>query len=335
MTEQSFFWDGLATGDAALAPYTINQFNALIWETLFQRDSTLQSVIEAYLNELAVSGISGGAQILSGAALVNGSFYENSASLSLSIATPVTDSRIDRIVLRKTWVTQEIRLAILAGTENASPTAPSLTQAEGDIWEVSLAQALITTAGVITITDERENSRTALATPTAIVKIETKTADGFSNLFTFENIPQNFTHLKIVGQFRLTGVASLTVVSARFNGDAGTNYHTQGLVGSDATPSAAAAANQSDIDLFFAPGTDADDNHATQAELKINNYRKNDLFKTIFSNRSQISNGVVADFGVGIQGGTWLNTDSITDITLVVNSGNFASNTVVTLYGMT
>jgi hypothetical protein len=334
MTERSYYWDGLVTGDAVLAPYATTVWNDLVWETLFQRDSTEQSVLEDYLNELVVSGVSGGVKVATGAALVNGTLYENTVALSLAIETPSSDPRIDRIVLRKTWVDQKIRLAVLQGTEAASPTAPTLTQSEGDTWEVSLAQVRITIGGVITVTDERLFSRSPLAGVVTIAEIETISGDGVSNLLTFDNIPQIYKHLRLEGQFRIAGVAAEQVVSVRFNNDTDNNYHTQGFGGADSSTSAAGAANQNDIDVFFAPATDADANHAVMWEAWIDNYRDTTFHKTIDSGRVEMPTDVAADLFAGIQAGMWLNTDAIQTISILVNNGVFATGTKVTLYGV-
>jgi hypothetical protein len=80
--------------------------------------------------------------------------YENTASVDFAVVSPVGDTRIDRIVVRADWAAQTVRLAVLTGDEGGS--APALTQDAGTTWEIPLAQASVTTAGAITLTDERE-----------------------------------------------------------------------------------------------------------------------------------------------------------------------------------
>ena len=125
------------------------------WQELFKYlinvDSTTGYVAEA-LNGLAVSGTATPVTIATGAALVNGYFYLNDSSTTLSVPSPVTSTRIDRIILRWGNTAQTVRLVRLAGTEGGA--APALTQSS-TTYEVSLATVSITTGGVITVTDTR------------------------------------------------------------------------------------------------------------------------------------------------------------------------------------
>jgi hypothetical protein len=69
-----------------------------------------------------------------------------------------TLGRLDRVVARADFVNNRIELDVLAGTPNASPTLPSLTQ-NSSIWEISLAQVAVAAAtGTIAagnVTDKR------------------------------------------------------------------------------------------------------------------------------------------------------------------------------------
>jgi hypothetical protein len=80
--------------------------------------------------------------------------YKNTATLTVAIPTPAANTRIDRIVLRvQHGTTRTARVTRIAGTEGAA--APNLTQNAGTIWDVPLAQIGVTTAGVMTVTDQR------------------------------------------------------------------------------------------------------------------------------------------------------------------------------------
>jgi hypothetical protein len=153
-------------------------------------------------------------------------------------------------------------------------------------------------------------------------------------LIEFENISGEYKHLKLVGQFRLVGVGAKQVVSLQFNDDTDTNYHIQGASGSNVTASAAAAANGLDLDLFFAPGTDATANYAAEAEFWIANYAETTFFKNVWKSGIEMLSAAVADFTSGMTGGMWLKTEPINKITMLVSAGNFLSGTKVTLYGI-
>ena len=163
MGELSLPWAGIVTGDAG--PYSDDDWSDT-WRVLFQTDRTDQGIIYAYLNELAVTGATSPVAVDTGAALVDGKYYENDASLNVTIPSPVGATRIDRIVLRKSWSAQTVRITRIAGAEGGA--APALVQVDGTTWDVPLYQVSIAVGGAITLTDERVNCGTPLADLTAV-----------------------------------------------------------------------------------------------------------------------------------------------------------------------
>lgn len=159
MAEVSYFWDGVATGDAAEAPYSSAEF-ADLYALMFLSAPTTGGPIKGYLNELLVSGASSPLAVATGAALVNGRPYKNTVATTIVVPTPAASTRIDLIVLQADIAAQTIRLARHAGVEGGG--APALTQTAA-VWEIPLAQASITTGGVITLTDRRAFAVTPLA----------------------------------------------------------------------------------------------------------------------------------------------------------------------------
>ncbi len=173
MTETSFYWGGTTIGDATDSPYDNDEFSD-IWRKLFQRDRATQGPIDGYENELVITNPSGlTIRMDTGAALVDGKFYENDAQIDTILVAPAVLTRIDRFVLRKSWGSQTVRMIVIAGTEGAG--VPGLTQTDGVTWDVPLAQVSITTGSVVTITSEREFSRTPLAdfSEGSLIHIET------------------------------------------------------------------------------------------------------------------------------------------------------------------
>lgn len=161
MTERSKFWDGTSLGDATDAPYSAQEFSQVVLGLLGQNNTSpwqrsFISFGQGYgVGSLLVTGTATPVSIAAGLACVAGLWYENDASTTLAVSTPAVNPRRDRVVLRADWATQTVRLALLAGAEAATPTAPALTQTFGTTWEVSLATVYVTTGGVITVTDER------------------------------------------------------------------------------------------------------------------------------------------------------------------------------------
>ena len=161
MTERSRPWDGSTTGDAVEAPYDA----ATEWARMFR--ALLPAVEQSTHKGGVVFGATGfsdmaptspsanTARIANGIAWNQGTWYESDANVDFTIPTPATSSRIDRIVLRKSWANQTIRLTRIAGTEGAG--APTMVQTFGTTWDVPIAQFSITTGGAITVIDDRVN----------------------------------------------------------------------------------------------------------------------------------------------------------------------------------
>lgn len=335
MTERSYVWAHSSVGDGVYSPYDNDEWSD-IWRKLFQKDRTAQGPIEDYENELEVSNPAGTTiRVATGAALVDGKFYETDDNVDTVIVAPAVATRIDRVVLRKSWAAQTVRVAILTGVEGGG--LPALTQAEDATWEIPLAYYSITTGSAITISDEREFSRTPLDGGTGdecgFTEIETITADGTSTEIDFTSIPATYKHLKIVGQARVAGAVVQTDLNLRFNGDVGANYDEQHTKGENAVASATSAAGQTEITLGDVPGATGIANHANGVFIEIPNYAGTTFFKTLVGMLISIPNVTIADFQINHFGGLWEDTSAINQITLISGSGNFISGSTFTLYG--
>lgn len=334
MVQTSRYWSDDAVGDGVLSPYDNDEFSD-IWRILFQRDRTLQGPIEGYLNELGVTNPSGLIiRVATGGALVDGKYYDNDTNVDNAILAPAALTRIDRVILRKSWALQTVRVAILTGIEGGG--VPGLTQTEGVIWEIPLAQVSITVVPTITITSEFEFSRTPLAEATAgsLIHLETLIADGTSTQLDFQNISQIYRHLFLIGQLRLLGAVIDADVDVRFNNDGGANYNEQDLVGANVTASATPAAGQTEANVGTFPGATGIANHIGQLQMHIANYNGVVFFKTAIAQFVSIPNNTVADFDTGQVGIVWRDTAAISRITLISSSGNFITGSSMSLYGI-
>jgi len=156
MTEISRPWGGTATGDKG--PYSDDNWTDA-WSGLFARTGANVGVLRGAANELIVTSSGDNAiSVNTGEALVDGTWYQSDAATAVTPGIPSSDPRIDRIVLRKSWSAQTVRVTRIEGTEAGSPSAPSLTQTDGTTWDIPLAQYQIATgAGAISsLTDQRE-----------------------------------------------------------------------------------------------------------------------------------------------------------------------------------
>lgn len=110
-----------------------------------------------------------------GAALIDGLFYENDATVSVTIpAAAAGKSRIDYIVIRKNYqlavdytpkgagpqvLRRTARISVIRGVADAAPVAPSLNQdaTRTTYWDIPIAQVTVSDAGVLSaLTDLRE-----------------------------------------------------------------------------------------------------------------------------------------------------------------------------------
>ncbi len=155
VTENSRPWDGIALGDAG--PYSDDLWTD-VWATLLGPNIATEGVFFEQLNDLVLTGAASPVSIASGLALVDGSWYENTAPVTKIIGTPagVVNSRIDLIVLRKDWALQTIRLDVVPGMVGAPPVAPLPIQIDGTTWDLPLWEVnIIHTTGIITIHRDR------------------------------------------------------------------------------------------------------------------------------------------------------------------------------------
>jgi len=171
MTQRSFHWNAARLGDADAL--TVNAADGIGFRLanvdyespfvdrglrmLFNGDEN-RGVLSNWLNELAVAGIATPVTVATGGAVVYGMPYENTAVVNVAVPAPTTDTRQDRIVLRRDWAAQTIRITRIAGVEGGS--IPAMTQSPAPagtgIYDIPLATLSTTTGGAITVTDARE-----------------------------------------------------------------------------------------------------------------------------------------------------------------------------------
>lgn len=150
MTQKSRFWEGIHAG--ILGPYSCLDFHYFI-EKMCQSDPTTQGPLKGKLNELSGAYAAGPKiTIQSGLALVKGCLYTNTASIDFAIAQPGSGTNYYRIVLRKDFVAQTIRLARLGPS---TVTYPTVTQTDGTIWEIPIIKCSISSTGAHAEVDER------------------------------------------------------------------------------------------------------------------------------------------------------------------------------------
>ena len=139
MTETSLPWGGTTVGHHG--PYTDDQWSDT-WRKIFSIDRTTEGVILGYLNELEVENMGDTVRINTGAAIIDGKFYDNDAVIDEDVTVNGTYCA----VLGKDFIAQTVTGYIIAGD--------TPTQNDGTLWEVKLAD-VVRAAGVVTVTDAR------------------------------------------------------------------------------------------------------------------------------------------------------------------------------------
>jgi hypothetical protein len=155
MAESSRFWVTNATGDGPGGGYTQQQFYDFMRKVFLTDQEATRGVVFGEQGALACTGTASPIAVSAGSAIVYGFFYENTASVNLTVTTPSVGTTGGRVILRAGWTAQTVRLVAVRNTDGTI-AIPALTQSAGTTWEISLATFTITTGGVITLTDDRK-----------------------------------------------------------------------------------------------------------------------------------------------------------------------------------
>lgn len=154
MAEKSYFFNDVNDDRVYLAEDFAMFFSTLIGNGVFPNPSTNTQVL---VNEETPMSIT----IKPGFAWINGYMYWNPDNLVKTLAAAYTNPRIDRVVIRWSSNSREIRADVITGIPAAVPVAPELTR-NSDIWELAIADILVSgNVSVITqanITDTRLNT---------------------------------------------------------------------------------------------------------------------------------------------------------------------------------
>lgn len=151
MTEYGLPFDGIQLGDATNAPYSAAEW-ARVWKLMFGAGSSFPNYgvfagsgdgSHQPLEVRATSVLSSNVEVQIGAALIDGRFYETTATVTLAIGSNSSgNARIDTVILRLDYAAQTVRLAVKQGTPAASPARPSLQQ-DTTFWEIPLADIAV------------------------------------------------------------------------------------------------------------------------------------------------------------------------------------------------
>lgn len=133
-----------------------------------------QGVIEGKLNELEPFGDGSGmnVKVRSGQALVRGHFYDSTGQETLTIAASDPSlPRKDAVVLRLDPTANSILLTVITGTPNASPSLPALTQTDGGVYDLLIAEVNVGVGAVVVAVEDVVDARTIFSPWTGSVTV--------------------------------------------------------------------------------------------------------------------------------------------------------------------
>lgn len=137
MTQDSLFHSGRQRGDGRA--YSASEFHEVMtFAHLGQGGFVISSGTLDVLNVAFSAGQV--VTVAAGSAFVAGVYYNNSASLNITLENNDTIyTRIDRIVIQVSWENQTARAVAKRGAASSAPEPPSLQQDIGTIYEIPLA----------------------------------------------------------------------------------------------------------------------------------------------------------------------------------------------------
>lgn len=149
----------------------------------------------------------------------------------------------------------------------------------------------------------------------------------------FPNIPQTYSHLRMVVSARADSALIAAEIFLQFNGVATATYDRQRIYATGATPNATELLAQTSIAIANIPAANALANLFGVGDLMVWDYTqvRPSSVQSTFYRKSSNSAG---DSIIGVYGGTARAQSAVTRMTLSLPSGNFVAGSRFTLYGL-
>ena len=167
-----------------------------------------------------------------------------------------------------------------------------------------------------------------MAASSTYTPIATTTLGSNSGTVTFSSIPQTYTDLIIVCNYRTVGTPTFYGCTWKANGDTGANYSSTAIFGNGSS----ASSGRSTVYAGFGVESYSTTNNQV-AVINFQNYSNSNTFKTAISRSSSGASSEYVASWVSL----WRSTAAITSITLYstdLGAVPFASGNVFTLYGL-
>jgi len=164
-----------------------------------------------------------------------------------------------------------------------------------------------------------------MAAGSTYTPIATTTLGSAVTSYTFSSIPSTYTDLVLVTNF---GADTATYARCRINGDTGSNYSETSVGGNGSLAQSFRDSNVSNGAYITYNGYAGTNAGSAMYILNLNNYSNTTTYKTILTREAAAASSAGATVSL------WRSTAAINSIMLYMNSGNFASGSTFTLYGI-
>lgn len=194
---------------------------------------------------------------------------------------------------------------------------------------------MITRLKLSTVTQGLPKYRSMLAgndafIPSSFESIASATGTGSSGTITFSSIPGTYQHLQIRAMIRGTASATRQDGIIRFNGTTSGDAYFHSVQGYGTAVSTGAYTEQRFADDMVIAATSTADTYSCFV-IDIHDYASTTKNKVTRSFGGYDANG---SGYMGLVSNLWISTAAITSITVSVPTGNFATGSVVSLYGI-
>ncbi len=162
--------------------------------------------------------------------------------------------------------------------------------------------------------------------------IATATVDSSgASTISFSNIPQNYAHLQIRAIARGTQADASDQIGIQFNSDTGSNYAIHQVGGNGSSVFSTGGGSQTKIVPAYITGGSTSANIFGVGIIDILDYTNTNKYTTVRGLSGYDSNGAGLTL---LRSGLWLNTNAVTSIVCVPDSGSFVQYSFFALYGI-
>lgn len=154
------------------------------------------------------------------------------------------------------------------------------------------------------------------------------------NSVTFNSIPATYRDLLVVVRGRGDAVATFKEVRLQLNGDTGNNYSHEDIIMNNATNSSSGGDLVAQHFMGWVPAANAPTSNAGTCEARITDYADTTLHKSILSQGGVRTAAGAANLFAVSSAGWWFNTAAVNSVKVFLDSGNFVTGSIVSLYGI-